>query len=217
MRNYKTFSHNHEALPFHLCYKRCCTFTKCLPPGWHHGVGHVIPPSVCRQSQTSQFSVSPVRWGTWGIMPEITPSKHTALPVQGALFSLIPQYLGHVSYGLTGGEHSSWVVSAVFTQRPPIMSVMMPFVCIVFLKSLSPWDFAPNGSARLEMTTFSSTVAPTLLPPSKEAAKPKWLLFGPWNVQTGGVQWENQCTLIPHNQAHRQAVDARLPLNHLMM
>lgn len=44
------------------------------------------------------------------------------------------------------------------------MSVMISFVCIVLLKSVSLWDLPPSWSALLQITTSFSTVAPPFLP-----------------------------------------------------
>lgn len=38
-------------------------------------------------------------------------------------------------------------------RRPPTVSVMISFVCIVLFKSVSPWDFPPNGFAILQITS----------------------------------------------------------------
>lgn len=45
-------------------------------------------------------------------------------------------------------------------KKPPTMSVMISFVCIVLFKSVSLWDYPPpNRSAVLQITTASSNVA----------------------------------------------------------
>lgn len=94
-------------------------------------------------------------------------TRATSSPVKGGRSSIIPIY----TWNMLAAVSKERIVAAVgffFSffkpKRPPTMSVMISFVCIVLLKSVSLWDLPPSWSALLQITTSFSTVAPPFLP-----------------------------------------------------
>lgn len=92
--------------------------------------------------------------------------------------------------------------SSFFSKRPP--TIMISFVCIVLLESVSLWNFPPH-TVGLQYS----------MPPYKPATQaflsntlPTQSCVGPWHIKAGGVQWENKCILIISNLLHRKAVNA---------
>lgn len=49
-------------------------------------------------------------------------------------------------------------------KRPPAVSVMISFVCIVLFKSVSLWDFPPSGFAILQITSSNIALHGSPLP-----------------------------------------------------
>lgn len=94
---------------------------------------------------------------------EVLPgTRHSPSPL-----SIIPIELVHVSNRPTREESGSSGVAQFLggvLKRPPIISVMMPFVCIILLKSVSLWDSPPHSFTVLRITTSCSISAPLSTP-----------------------------------------------------
>lgn len=88
----------------------------------------------------------------WG-QSALTPHYRTKLleivskGIQTTLSAFILVYLKHVLKDMEG------FIFVFLPRRPPTVSVMISFVCIVLFKSVSPWDFPPNGFAILQITS----------------------------------------------------------------
>lgn len=106
-------------------------------------------------------------------------TRATSSPVKGGRSSIIPIY----TWNMLAAVSKERIVAAVGffffffkPKRPPTMSVMISFVCIVLLKSVSLWDLPPSWSALLQITTSFSTVAPPFSPPRCKPAPQLYFL-----------------------------------------